>query len=157
MVGILNNHEMDDLLRSEPMGHIGCHADGETYVVPISYAYDGTYIYCHTEEGKKASMMRKNPRICFQVDGMKNMANWKSVIIQGIFEELKEGNERAKAMKVLLERYLPILSSITTHLGNDWPFMPEDPEEIKGLIFRIAIREKTGRYEAGNVSPSFPG
>src|SRR4051794_27195849 len=113
MLGSLQHREIEEVLTSQLVGRIGCHSNGETYVVPISYAYDGNYIYCHTEEGKKITIMRQNPRICFQVEEMKNMANWKTVIVQGEFEELKGRQERNAAMQTLLSRYLPVISSIT--------------------------------------------
>ncbi|MBK5270705.1 MAG: pyridoxamine 5'-phosphate oxidase family protein, partial [Bacteroidia bacterium] len=53
--------EIETVLQNQIIGHLGCHSDGLTYIVPISYAYDGEYIYCHTYEGKKLEMMRKNP------------------------------------------------------------------------------------------------
>ncbi len=51
-------------------------------------AMTAEYVYGHTMEGMKINMMRKNPRVCFEVDVMQNMANWKSVIAWGEFEEL---------------------------------------------------------------------
>ena len=80
MFGKLNNEEIEGLIQSQLIGRIGCHADDVTYVVPISYAYDGTYLYGHTYEGMKVDMMRKNPKICFEVDSTRNLANWQSVI-----------------------------------------------------------------------------
>ena len=157
MLGSLQPQQIDEVLKKELVGRIGCHADGETYIVPISYGYDGDYIYCHTHEGKKTAMMRRNPAICFQVEGMKDMANWKSVIVQGRFEELTDKNERIKAMQTLLHRYLPMISSVTTHLGEHWPFEPDDIDEIGGVIFRIAIKHKSGRFETSQASPSIPG
>ncbi|MEJ7679120.1 MAG: hypothetical protein WKG06_14955 [Segetibacter sp.] len=35
-------------------------------------------------------MMRKNPELCFEVDIMHDMSDWKSIIARGTFEELKE-------------------------------------------------------------------
>jgi uncharacterized protein len=157
MLGTLNHLQTEDLLKSQLVGRIGCHAGGETYVVPISYAYDGKYIYCHTQEGKKTAMMRKNPQVCFQVDEMKDMANWKSVIVQGSFEELKNKADISHAMRTLLHRYLPVVSSATTHLGKLWPFQPDDISEIDGVVFRIEVKEKTGRFESGAESPAMAG
>ena len=148
---------MENVLKRSLVGRIGCHADGETYIVPISYAFDGRFIYCHTHNGKKTDIMRKNARICFQVDDMKNMANWESVLIQGHYEEIVDRKERNEAMQILLSRYLPVISSITTHLGEHWPFQPDDINEIDGVVFRIAINEMTGRYESSSQSPSIPG
>jgi nitroimidazol reductase NimA-like FMN-containing flavoprotein (pyridoxamine 5'-phosphate oxidase superfamily) len=155
MIGQLASVEIESLLRQQVIGRIGCHNSDLIYVVPISYAYDGKYIYCHTYEGKKIDLMRKNPKICFQVDEMNDMANWKSAIIWGDFEELTDRTERHKALRILLERRLPIISSITTHLGKAWPFSSEDVSElnnIPGIVFRISIKEKTGKFESTSVS-----
>jgi hypothetical protein len=156
MIGELQPQQIEEVLGSQVVGRIGCHASGETYIVPISYAYDGTYIYCHTHEGKKLDMMRQNPKICFEVDDLKDMANWKSVIAKGTFQELIGRHERNNAMQMLLNRYLPVMSSITTHLGEFWPFIPDDTREIKGVVFRIALKEKSGRFESTYESPEIP-
>ena len=87
MVGKLSESEIEDVLAGNILGRIGCHADGLTYVVPVSYAYDGKYIYIRTQDGMKVDILRKNPRLCFQVDEMKIMGNWKSGIGQGCSEE----------------------------------------------------------------------
>ena len=157
MLGTLQQEQIEELLRTQFIGRIGCCTDGEPYITPISYAYDGTHIYCHTDEGKKTTILRKNPKVCFEVDEMKDMANWKSVVVQGTFEELKDRKERNAAMQTLLNRYLPVISSITTHLGEHWPFHPEDTTEIKGIVFRIIIKEKTGRFELNEQSYNMPG
>lgn len=157
MLGDLHTQEIEDVLQNQLVGRIGCSADGETYVVPISYAYDGNYIYCHTKEGKKTNIMRKNPKVCFQVEEMRDMANWRSVIIQGEFEELTKKEDRATGMQTLLNRYLPVISSITTHIGEHWPFHPEDVTHIDGIVFRILIKGKTGKFESNVHSPHLPG
>ena len=157
MLGTLPPQQIEEVLKTQILGRLGCCYNGETYIVPISYAYDGTFIYCHTHEGKKAEMLRKNPKVCFEVDELKDMSNWKSVITQGIFEEIKGRKERNAAMQTLLNRYLPIMSSITTHLGEHWPFHPDDITDIKGIVFRIAIKEKSGRFELNEHTPNMAG
>jgi nitroimidazol reductase NimA-like FMN-containing flavoprotein (pyridoxamine 5'-phosphate oxidase superfamily) len=142
----MNTGEIEQLLQQQLVGRIGCHVDGLTYVVPVSYAYDGNYIYCHTFEGMKVKMLRRNPEVCFEVDSTRNLANWQSVIAWGSFEELPGGSDRSEAIKILRERKLPILSSQTMHLGSQWPFVSAD-DRIEGIIFRICLKVKTGRYE----------
>jgi len=151
MISKLTNTEIEKLLKSNFIGRIACHSGDEIYIVPISYAYDGTYIYVRSFDGKKIEMMRKNPRVCFQVDNMKDMANWESVIAWGQFEELADQGERDKALQILINRQLPPVSSETTHLGGIWPFPPEDLNTIEGIIFRIMLTEKTGRFERSEV------
>ena len=157
MLGNLLPSQIEEVLKTQLVGRIGCSFNGETYVVPISYAYDGNYIYCHTTEGKKTEIMRINPKVCFQVDEMTDMANWKSVLVQGEFEELKTKEGRTTGMQTLLNRYLPVISSVTTHIGEHWPFHPEDVSAMNGIVFRIIVKEKTGRFERTMQSPSFPG
>jgi len=148
MFGTLDAQEIENVLNRQYVGRLGCSAKGRTYIVPISYAYDGNCLYFHAaHEGAKIKMMRENPEVCFQTDFMENMASWKSVICWGTFEEVTDEQEREKALKVLLARELPIITSQTVKLTPSWPFQPEDFNEIKGIVFRIRITEKTGRFE----------
>ncbi|MDX1762330.1 MAG: pyridoxamine 5'-phosphate oxidase family protein, partial [Christiangramia sp.] len=94
MLGELKNNQIEYLLYCHVVGRIGCYSDNEVYVVPITYAYEDGYIYGHTREGKKIDMMRKNPNVCFEVDVVDNMSNWRSVISWGKFEELKDPKDR---------------------------------------------------------------
>ena len=147
MIGKLNPDDVETLVKQQLVGRIGCHAKDVTYVVPISYAYDGAYIYGHTFEGMKVDMMRKNPKVCFQVDDTTDLANWQSAVLWGEFEELAEGPERILALHKLTERRLPLISSETMHLTSQWPFRDEDVSKISGIVFRIRVTEKTGRFE----------
>jgi len=153
MLGKLTMSEVERLLNKEVVGRIGC-TDGErVYVVPISYAYDGEYIYCHTHEGLKVDLMRNHPEVCFEVDHLQNMANWQSVIAHGKFEELKDLALKQDALERLHGRILPLVSSETMHLSKDWPFAPADVNKIDGVTFRIRLEEKTGRFER-STSPA---
>lgn len=147
MLGKLNPDDVETLVKQQLVGRIGCHAKDVTYVVPISYAYDGAYIYGHTFEGMKVDMMRKNPKVCFQVDDTTDLANWQSAVLWGEFEELAEGPDRILALHKLTERRLPLISSETMHLTSQWPFRDEDVSKISGIVFRILVTEKTGRFE----------
>ena len=147
MFGKLNTDETEELIHHQFIGRIGCHADGLTYIVPVSYAYDGTYIYGRTFEGMKIAMMRKNPRVCFEVDNTKNLASWQSVIAWGVFEEVKESPERANALQKLYDRVLPIISSETMHITPQWPFPANEINDVEGIVYRIRLTEKTGRFE----------
>lgn len=147
MIGSLEKHEIEEVLHAQIIGRLGCYADDTAYVVPISYAYDGTYLYGHGYDGMKMEMMRKNPKICFETDVMENMANWKSVIAWGEFEELTDPEERKKGIQQLLDRTLPIITSKTVQITPHWPFPPSDLNKVKGIVFRIKLTKKTGRFE----------
>ncbi|MEO9144590.1 MAG: pyridoxamine 5'-phosphate oxidase family protein [Ginsengibacter sp.] len=147
MLGIMDNEQIEKVILDNINGRLGCHADGITYVVPVSYAYDGECIYVRTFEGLKMSMMRKNPNVCFQIDKLEDMANWESVICQGTFEELVNEEERNDGLKKLISRILPNISSETVKLSPEWPFPTDDYTHIEGIVFKIYLITKSGRYE----------
>lgn len=146
----LSKDESLDLLKNNIYGHLGCHALGKTYVVPISYAFDGKYIYCHTHEGLKMDLMRRNAAVCFQVQEIDAVANWKSVIVQGNFQEL-EGDKRKKGLTALLDRSVPAVVTETVKITPDWPFTDPSQIDIPGIVFSISIDEISGRYEEAPV------
>ncbi len=143
----LDNAEIEEVISNNFIGRLGCYDDGKVYVVPISYAYDCNYIYARTFEGMKISMMRNNPNVCFQLDQMGNMADWKSVIAWGTYEELTDEKARNKGLQILISRILPNISSETVKLSPEWPFPTNDYKQIEGIVFRIQVTEKTGRCE----------
>lgn len=147
MFGNLGEDAIDTVLRHQVIGHIGCHANDTIYVVPISYAYENGCVYAHTEEGMKIDMMRQNPKVCFEVYRMENMANWQCVIGWGNYEEITDEYERAAALNILLKRDLPIITSKTVQLTEHWPFVPDEVNSITGIVFRIKLTKKTGKYE----------
>jgi len=151
MIESLSDQEIMNVVSNSVIGRLGCHADATTYVVPISFAYDSGYIYARSFEGMKVKMMRQNPEVCFQVDEMQSMADWKSVIMWGTFEELEKKADREMGLKILLSRILPNVSSETVKFTPEWPFASENLSEIEGIVFRIRIREMSGRMEKPNA------
>src|SRR5690349_1576236 len=115
MLGQLNKSQIDDVLHREMVGRIGCYTDHKMYVVPVTYVYDGEFIYAHSREGKKIEMMRKNPNVCFEVDSMENMANWRGVILWGTYEELKDKHTKELGLKKLRDRFAPLVTSETAN------------------------------------------
>jgi len=157
MIGSLTSKEIEHFLSTQQVGRIGCFDKDLVYVVPTSYAYIDGIIYAHAKEGMKLEIMRKNPSVCFEVDHMEHMSHWKSVIGWGKFKELKDPEERNKAIRILLARNLPLLPSQTVHLTSSWPFEPEDLSQVEGIIYSIELDKKSGRYEDDQQSPSMAG
>lgn len=149
MLGELEESEIDHLLQSEVVGRIGCHAEGATYVVPVTFVYAGGAIYGHTHDGMKVRLMRANPEVCFEVDRMDNMAHWQSVICWGVYEEL-HGADAATGLELLLKRLLPLVISETSAPSHGLARpggRPVDMAARQPIVYRITITRKTGRFE----------
>lgn len=147
MIGSLSELEMKNLLTSQAVGRIACAEKEKPYIVPVTYTYDGKYIYGQSNEGTKLKILRKNPAICFEVDTMIDMRNWKSVVVFGEFEELKD-EAATIARNLLFSNVFPLLTSSTIH-AHEHHITGEidDSTRIKYIMYRIKILKMTGRYE----------
>jgi uncharacterized protein len=151
MLGKLTPTQIDALLNSQHLGRVGCHANGRTYIVPISYAYDGHAIYAHSAEGLKLQMMRENPEVCFEVERIVDHANWETAIVSGRFEEL-HGHDALAALALLVARLSAGIVSETARPPTT-DAMGVDEHHLAGVRgrkavpFRIVVSERTGRFE----------
>ena len=102
----LSSAEIDDFLRGQRIARLGCHANGETYVVPLIYAYEEGVMVAVTTEGRKTAMLRENPRVCVEVDeyDADGRGSWRSVIAYGTSDELS-GDAIEPALALLRERF----------------------------------------------------
>jgi len=149
MIGKLTNEQIEEVLKENVLGRIGCCNGRKTYVVPVNYVFDGKFIIAHSLEGMKVQIMRNNPNVCFEVDEMKNFSNWRSVIAWGVYQELTDERDRYYAMKLFVDRMLYMKISRTA-IPHD---MPETGVQVRSarnftsVIYRIVLNELTGRYE----------
>lgn len=148
MLGSLTITEIDDLLKEQVTGRIGCCNEGKTYIVPINYVYQDGVIYGHSAAGKKIDMLRINPQVCFQVDVIKNITDWKSAIVWGKFQEITEGEEMRQAMQAIIKHVMPAIESEDSHPSHGFTESESDiGTSIDLILYKISIDEKTGRFE----------
>ena len=81
----LTPDEIEEFLHSQRIARLGCHAGGETYIVPVIYAYGDGAVVTVTQEGRKVAMLRENPRVCVEIDeyDADSRGSWRSVIAYG--------------------------------------------------------------------------
>lgn len=149
MIGKLTDEQIEEVLKENILGRIGCSDGRKTYIVPVNYVYDGKFIIAHSVAGLKIRMMRKNPDVCFEVDEMKSFTNWKSVIAWGEYQELTNERDRYYAMKLFVDRMMHTKISATAipPETTEKTVHPHSSGNIKPIVYRIVIAEKTGRYE----------
>lgn len=142
LLRVLAPREIDEVLDAQHTGHLGCYHRHELYVVPITYAREGDFIYSHSHVGKKIEMMRHSPEVCFQVEQISSLFRWRSVILHGRFEELN-ADEAARGMRILMKKVTGL----------------EDPAKLsqlridvesllsRAIIYRIRITRSSGRAQ----------
>ena len=85
---------------------------GYPYGVPVSYVYSNEKIYFHcASEGHKLDAVKADSRVSFTVIGADNIAPdkfttmYKSAIVFGRAEIVKNEEERTAALKAIIDKY----------------------------------------------------
>ena len=151
MIEHLTREEATALLTAGSFGHIGCNDGFNTYVYPSNYVLAGNYIVCHSLPGARIAIMRLNRKVCLQVDEIKDAYNWKSVMVQGRYEEVKDARERYQAIKAFAEHGIHLKASTEALAADSGQLRRQSlQQKMKLVIYRICIEEITGRGEKGN-------
>ncbi|HEU4597783.1 MAG TPA: pyridoxamine 5'-phosphate oxidase family protein [Pyrinomonadaceae bacterium] len=139
MIKRMSADEARALLRSQRLARLGCVSEGDPYVVPVNYVFDGENAFSHSLPGRKIEAMRANPRVCLQVDEVRDQFRWKSVLAFGTFEELTDPDEHARALNLLLSLF-PRLTPVESLIA-------EDANAPAPIVYRIRVERLTGIRE----------
>jgi uncharacterized protein len=158
MLGALADAQIQDVLRTATIGRIGCRDGDSVYVVPISFVYEDGCAYGHSAEGRKLTLMRAAPDVCFEVEDVRGLSDWRSVVARGRFEELHGADARA-ALDRLAGRFASPASAPDGHGPDGHGPDGQGPAPSHGhgtstppVLFRIRLLSCTGRFE----SPGLP-
>lgn len=147
MTGDLTKDEINNVLMSQSLCRIACSDGDKPYMVPVTFAYAGNYLYGQCMPGTKLSILRKNPNVCVQVDMINSLTNWKSVLVFGKFEELKD-KEAETAREQLYSKIFTLMTANAVHtFGHELESAIDDNNRIKSVMYRIKIDKISGRYQ----------
>ncbi len=116
---IEDEKEIEGILGRAQVGRLGLADGDEPYVVPLNFVYDDGRIIFHSGiEGRKLDILKKNPKVCFEVDELDKVAinveapcfsttHYHSVIIAGTANSIEDHAEKAAAVDLLMKKYAP--------------------------------------------------
>lgn len=143
LIRTLSALECTKLLAANRVGRLACAKDGQPYVVPLYYAYADNHLYAFSLPGKKIDWMRANPLVCVQVDERGQGRGWRSVVVDGRYEELPDRVDH----KVQRDHAWSLLSK-----HADWwepgalkPVAPLVSDCTPHVFYRILIEQVSGR------------
>ncbi len=141
----LSNSEIQELLRTERVGHVAV-LDGDTpYVSPLSFVYADGAIFFRTMEGRRLEAIRSHPRVSMEVTQMgPGAADWRSVLVVGDAEILEDRSASSKYAALIVAKYRAAYG-VVEH-------MPEWILDPSAYVVRIEPIEVTGRA-AGDTRP----
>lgn len=139
----LNKTECENLLAENRVGRLACAKDGQPYLVPVYYAYAKNYLYAFSMPGKKIDWMRANPRVSVLIEDQGQGREWRSVIVDGTYEELPD--------RIGRKREREYAWSLLSKHANWWepgglkPVTPPLSDHSPHVFFRISVDKVSGR------------
>jgi len=141
---ITDREAIDTIIRHSTVCRLGLCDDNQPYIVPLSFGYDGRFLYVHAAlEGRKVEILKRNQRVCFEFDRLEEVTsgeqacNWsmryESVIGFGVAELLLDLDAKATALNCIMRQYS----------GRDWTFTEQALSSTS--VYRIRIEEITGK------------
>jgi nitroimidazol reductase NimA-like FMN-containing flavoprotein (pyridoxamine 5'-phosphate oxidase superfamily) len=136
---------MESVLKEAQVAVIAlCTPDGDPYAFPIGYGYEDGALYLHgAPVGLKNDLIAENPRASFNVyagaclvrgeTGAEFSFDYRSVTGFGHIEEIKELEEKNRALSILMRQY-------------DGPHEDMTYERAKHVwVAKFVIKEMTGK------------
>lgn len=150
---IKDTSELVKILSKNCVGTLSVSGGEYPYAVPLNFGFsenDGKFkVYFHcASEGKKIELIKKNPKVCFEVHTMERITGegesacvyscaYESVIGFGCARELTSHDEKKEAL-------IKIMENCT---GREFGF---NENQTRGVtVFEIVFSEVTGKRSKG--------
>jgi len=133
------------IVRGCQVCRLGLAVEGEPYVVPVSFGFDGESVFFHTsKDGKKIDMMTANPRVCVQFERNVELVthdedacawtfHYESVIGFGSVTELVGERDKLLGLNRIMKHYS----------GRDWAI--QGPSLPSTRVWRVDLDILTGK------------
>ncbi len=140
---------IDAIIGRSSVCRLAMAADGQPYLVPLSFGYDGEAIYFHTApRGRKIDCFEADPRVCFEFEAHSEVVthptaackwslHFESVIGFGTVGELLDPDRKRYGLNRIMRHYS----------GKEWTF--DDPSLARTRVWRITIESMTGKRSPG--------
>jgi nitroimidazol reductase NimA-like FMN-containing flavoprotein (pyridoxamine 5'-phosphate oxidase superfamily) len=147
---------LEAILAQAPVCRLGLAEPGPKgavpYVVPVFFAYRDGKMYVHSAvEGRKIELLRRNPRVCVEVDEYRGVVPaekpcgysslFRSVLASGTARLLEDAQAKREALDLLMEKYAG------RRTGPGFEF--SDNTLQRTTVLEITLEEMSGK-QSGN-------
>jgi len=142
---IINYPEIEEIMRKALICRISL-VDGDSpYIVPVNFVVKDKYLYFHSAtEGKKIEILRKNNKVCFEMDIDTEIVKGKSPCVWGMkylsvigFGRaffIDNSSEKKKILNILMEKYAG---------EGDYVYQEEALQKV--IVIGVIIETITGK------------
>lgn len=124
------------MLKRLHVGRLAYSLHDRVDIQPVNYVFDDGWIVGRTQVGSKLSTLTHNPWCAFEVDDVRGLFDWDSVVARGSFHILdpEQGSvDRYRRALTVLRELIP--GTLTA----------DDPAPERSILFGVHVDEMTGR------------
>ncbi len=147
MVTELSQENCQQVLRTNYIGYLGYVDNGLPFVVPITYYYDREkgVLLSYSGVGHKVNSLRRFPNCTVYVENVSSLTNWRSIQIQGKFEEVI-GSDFKHGLRLFSDGVKSVMESN----GEEMPqylneFSGATASETVPILYKIEIQKIIGK------------
>jgi nitroimidazol reductase NimA-like FMN-containing flavoprotein (pyridoxamine 5'-phosphate oxidase superfamily) len=135
---ILSREESERVLMRNHVGRIAYSFHDRVNIEPVHYVFDEGWLYGRTSHGEKLTIIEHHPWVAFEVDEVRDVFDWRSVVVKGAFYVVGAvGDERDE---VAFTRGVALMRALVPDV-----LTANDPTPFRQSVFRIHLDEVTGR------------
>lgn len=131
----LSPEESRALLARHRVGRIAYAYRQRVDIEPLHYALDGDWLYLRTQHGTKLTMLAHQPWVAVEVDEVRDLFDWTSVVVHGSVQRLDEADDGARHAHAVtvFRRVVPAA------------FSADDPTPERDVLLRVHLDHVEGR------------
>jgi nitroimidazol reductase NimA-like FMN-containing flavoprotein (pyridoxamine 5'-phosphate oxidase superfamily) len=138
----LDRGEIDEIRARNNVGRIAFSLHDRVDIEPINYVYDAGWIFGRTSHGTKLAMIAHHPWVAFEVDEVRGLFHWSSVVVKGAFYLIDA--DTSIRQDPAFNRGVELLRALIPET-----LTANDPTPFRNSVFRIHLDEVTGRAANG--------
>ena len=141
---IIDRDAIEAILAKSTVCRLALSTNDRPYIVPLCFGYEDNALYFHTaREGKKIDILKKNNRVCFEVDCDHELVSnetpckwsmkYRSVIGDGKASLIDDPESKRRALDIVMLHYA----------GRPSGYSAGNMEKM--LIIKVEIESMTGK------------
>jgi uncharacterized protein len=134
----LSREEIDELLGRQHVARVAFSFHDRVDIEPMHYVHDDGWIYFRTAPGHKLETIAHHRWVAVEVDEVRGMFDWQSVVVHGAVYVLDPGG--AAHERAAWERGVRLLRELLPHTFTD-----DDPVPFRTTVLRIPTEDAVGK------------
>lgn len=141
---IKSKEEIESVIRNSLVCRLGMADEDGPYIVPLSFGYaDGCLFFHSAKEGRKLDILRKNNKVCFEVDMVGEMVRGDKACDWGMKFESVIGFGKAFIVEDALSKKAA-LDVIMAHYSTG-QFEYDEKKLDRTVVIKVEIESMTGK------------